>query len=170
MVSNEKIIEFFNLSPLPSEGGFYKETYRDSRIVEINLEGEIVSRSASTAIYYMVTPESFSTLHRLKQSEVFHFYMGDAAEMLLLHPNGKVEKIILGSDLSKGEKPQVIVPARTWQGVRLREQSENWSLMGTTVSPGFEFADCELGDRVSLQNEYPSAKDLISRFTRLDGE
>jgi predicted cupin superfamily sugar epimerase len=96
--------------------------------------------------------------------------MGDAAEMLLLYPNGKVEKIILGSDLSKGEKLQVVVPAETWQGVRLREQSKSWSLMGTTVSPGFEFADCELGDRASLQKEYPSAKDLISRFTRLDGE
>jgi len=168
MVSSEEVIKLLNLSPLPSEGGFYNETYRDSRTVEVNFEGEIVKRSLSTAIYYMITPGSFSALHKLKQDEVYHFYMGDSAEMLLLNPNGKAETIILGPDLSRGEKLQVVVPAGTWQGVRLREQSESWSLMGTTVSPGFEFSDCELGDRASLQNKFPTAKALIARFTRLE--
>lgn len=146
-----------DLKPLPMEGGFFRETYR-SKIRDAS------RRAASTAIYYMLKPGVVSRIHRLPLDEVYHFYLGDPVEMLLLHPDGRVEKPTLGKDLSAGEKPQFVVPAGVWQGSMLREGGE-YALMGTTVAPGFEFSDYVDGDRAELVAEYPGEKDIIEALT-----
>ena len=105
MLNPEKIIEILNLEPLDIEGGFYRETYRsDERIPRESLPGRYGSSKAfSTAIFYMLAPETKSTMHRLKSDEIFHFYLGDPVEMLLLYPEGNGETRLLGHNI-RGQK------------------------------------------------------------------
>jgi predicted cupin superfamily sugar epimerase len=104
-------------------------------------------------------------MHRLPTDEVFHFYLGDAVEMLQLHPDGRGEVIRLGTDLAVGERPQVLAPGDTWQGSRL-VPGGRWALLGTTVAPGFDFADYTSGRRSELIAAYPGFSELITALTR----
>lgn len=166
----EQVIHKLNLQPLPAEGGYYRETYRSKNIINITFPGETtaVERSLNTQIYYLVTEDSFSALHRLKQDEIYNFYDGLSAEIFLIYQDGTSKVIRLGNDLAQGETPQLLIPAGTWQGVRLATGQKGYSLMGTSVSPGFEFADFELGDRKKLINQLPNLKSLIKTYTRAE--
>src|SRR5579883_1419925 len=96
----QEIIDLLNLKPLTGEGGFFAETYRANESVAAlpgRYRGE--QRSFSTAIYYLLTPESFSSMHRVASDEVFHFYLGDPVEMLQLFPDGSGKTIGLGTNL-----------------------------------------------------------------------
>ena len=135
-MTSEEIIKLLGLMPHP-EGGYYKETYRSST----RIPGE--SRPHSTAIYYLLVPGSVSKMHRLRSDELFHFYIGDPVTWVLLESSKRVRKVTLGSQLDKGQVPQMIVPAGTWFGGIL--EGGSFALMGTTVAPGFEFEDFELG-------------------------
>lgn len=162
------VIRILNLKPLPEEGGYYRETYRSADPgVPTNAFGSKtnVGRLASTAIYYLVTPNSFSALHRVKADEIFHFYSGDPVEMIQIDEEGKLTKHIIGSNFVDGQQPQLVVPKGVWQGTRLVAGGQ-WALMGTTVAPGFEFEDFEGGDRSKMINLFPQHKDDITRFTR----
>jgi predicted cupin superfamily sugar epimerase len=167
MLSAQQVIEILQLEPHPCEGGFFRETYRSSCAIPASALSKEYSggRSASTAIYYLLTPDTFSEMHRLPTDEVFHFYLGDAVEMLQLHPHGRGEVIRLGSDLAAGERPQVLAPGGTWQGSRLVPGGK-WALLGTTVAPGFDFADYTSGRRGELISAYPGFGELITALTR----
>jgi uncharacterized protein len=168
MATAEEVIKKLNLQPLDGEGGYYKQTYKSDEPVLRPAEMEVQSASSrqlSTAIYYMVVPGNFSALHRLTSVEIFHFYAGDPVEMLQIDPQGKATKFILGPDILRGQTPQVVVPRGSWQGTRLRDGGK-WALMGTTVSPGFEYEDFELGAREDLIKAFPQHRDDIIRFTR----
>jgi predicted cupin superfamily sugar epimerase len=117
----------------------------------------------------LLTPDTFSALHRLRGEEVFHFYLGDPMEMLQLAPDGSGRLVLLGTDLLSGQQPQTVVPAGVWQGSRLRPGGA-FALLGTTMAPGFDFADFEAGKREQLQTQYPNFADLIERLTRNEGE
>lgn len=143
-LSAQKLIEILNLSPLQGEGGFYRQTFKSEKIVSVHgHENLIYMRSAGTAIYYLITPESFSNWHRLKHEEIFHFYYGESVEMTQILQNGEKKTYRLGPKLLEGESFQVLVPANTWQSTRLTS-SKGWALLGCTVCPGFEFEDFEL--------------------------
>ena len=163
----EDLIKMFDLKLLPEEGGYYSETHRSAHnLLSSSLPDEYHSdRSLSTAIYYMLTPDTKSLLHRLPTEEIYHFYLGDPVQMLNLYPDGTTETIILGQDLKKSQSVQLTVPKGVWQGSYLLEGGK-FALMGTTMSPGFDFADNEMGDRVELTGLYPSQKGLIERLTR----
>ena len=163
----DEVKRLLQLRPLEPEGGFFRETYRSRWHVpqEQLPEGVQGTRSIGTAIYYMITPETFSTLHRLPGAEIFHFYMGDPAVMLQLHPDGEVQTITLGHDLAAGHQPQVVVRGGVWQGCKLAPGGE-WALMGTTMSPGFDCADYETGVREELIAPYPGAAEMIKGYTR----
>ncbi|MHC4155916.1 MAG: cupin domain-containing protein [Planctomycetota bacterium] len=167
MVTAEQLIRFFAMKPLPHEGGYYVETYRASeRIGPAALPQRYADdRSFGTSILYLLTPETFSAMHRLKSDEVFHFYLGDPVTMLQLHPAGASDIITLGHDILNGQRIQVTVPAGTWQGGFLNEGGR-FALMGTTVAPGFQSADFELAARAELLEKYPGQRDLIVRLTR----
>ena len=107
----ETVIRLLDLEPLPPEGGYFRSTYRAP---VVGLE-----RPLSTAIYYLVTPEQFSALHRLPHDELFHFYRGDEVEQFLIHPDGRGETRRLGPAIERGTQPQVVVPGGAWQGTRL---------------------------------------------------
>jgi predicted cupin superfamily sugar epimerase len=162
----EEIRRLLGLEPLPGEGGYFAETWRSALRAPAEAQpGHGTDRALATAIYYLVTPESFSAMHRVRSDEIFHFYLGDAVEMLQLHPDGRGRVLTLGSRLADGERPQVVVPADVWQGTRLRAGGV-WALLGTVVAPGFEFADYEQGERAALVAGWPEWRGQIETLTR----
>jgi len=167
MSTAEKIIEFLGMKPLPEEGGYYVETYRCSeKIPPAALPARYSdARSFGTAILYLLTAETFSSMHRVRSDEIYHFYLGDPVTMLQLHPDGSSEVITLGRQIFSGQQVQVTVPKNSWQGSFVNKGGE-FALMGTTVAPGFEFADFELGQRGELLKQYPNKRDLIIKLNR----
>ncbi len=162
-----ELISLLRLEPFPEDGGWFRQTYKSVK----TLPGRFVSpekdgvRSFATSIYYLVTPESYSALHRVSSDEIFHFYMGDPVEMIQIPPDGKLGRFTLGPDLRAGQEPQLAVAAGVWQGTRLLDGGK-WALLGCTVAPGFEFIDFELGKRDALQRQFPKCAAEIERFTR----
>jgi len=104
-------------------------------------------------------------MHRLASDEIFHFYAGGPVEMLLLRPDGTHSVIVIGSDIERGESPQVVIPRGVWQGCRLVPGRE-YALMGTTVAPGYDPSDYQHGDRAELTSRYPECAEMIERLTR----
>lgn len=142
----EEVIHHLGLIPLPGEGGYFRETYRS----ELSIKGrslpvryQSADRASLTAIYYLLTPGTFSALHRLKSDEIYFFHAGDPIAISVVTPEGLHSQTILSNRLEVGQQCQVVVPAEAWQGSRLISGG-SWGLVGTSVSPGFEFADCEL--------------------------
>jgi len=156
-----EILKLLKLEKHPKEGGYFRETYR-SRAAH-HPAGYPSERSISTAIYYLLTPDTFSAMHRLASDEIFHHYLGGAVEMLMLHPSGQSEVVRIGSDLAAGESPQVVVPAGTWQGSRLL--AGEFALLGCTVAPGFDYSDYEHGGRDALLKAFPQHADRIRALT-----
>jgi predicted cupin superfamily sugar epimerase len=161
------LIRLLKLEPLQPEGGYFAETYRsDLELPGLALSaGSAGGRPLATAIYYLLTPDSFSALHRLPSDEIYHFYLGDPVQMLLLHPNGKSQAIWLGHGIDAGMRVQVVVPGGTWQGSRLM-RGGRFALLGTTMAPGFQPGDYDPGDRAALSEAYPDRRDLIAALTR----
>jgi predicted cupin superfamily sugar epimerase len=163
----EELKQMLNLKPLPEEGGYYAETYRSN---EKFARGALPARYTSdrhfgTAIYFLLTPDTFSALHRLTTDEIYHFYLGDPVELLSLGEDGHGQIYTIGTDFERGMRPQLTVPGGTWQGSRLRSGGK-FALLGTTMAPGFEFADFELGDRAALTERYPQFTEMIRQLTR----
>jgi hypothetical protein len=151
--------QLLGLRPLPVEGGYYAETYRSAE--QFGAGGtDRGPRSLSTAIYYLLTRDTCSRLHRLTSDEVYHFYLGDPVDLLLLSPDGTGRVVTLGPNLLKGMTLQTVVPRGTWQGSWLR-RGGRYALMGTTMAPGFDPADCEFADRRALVRQYPRFRAAI---------
>lgn len=150
MNTAEEVIAALKLSPLPVEGGYFRETYRSEY---------------STAIYYLLTPSTCSLLHRLGGDEVYHFYLGDPVEMLMLMPDRSSTLINLGNMINVDQHNQHIVRSGVWQGSRLRAGGK-FALMGTTMAPPFDPKTFELGDRKTLLRDYPDRAELIEALTK----
>jgi uncharacterized protein len=127
------IIARLELKPHP-EGGHYRETFRDSR-------RDANGRSQSTAIYFLLPRGERSHWHRIDAVETWHYYAGHALTLYIAHDGGTLHTVTLGPDLAAGQRPQAIVPAHAWQAA---ESTGDWTLLGCTVAPGFEFAGFEL--------------------------
>jgi len=159
------LIGRLGLQPHP-ERGYFAETYRATATVRA--EGR-EARSASTAIYFLVTADVPSTsLHRLRSDEVFHLYEGGPLDILRLAPDGSWDVARLGLDIDAGERPQIVIPAGTWFGTELTRGASH-CLIGCTVAPGFDFADFELSDDAALATQYPGAAERITRMARTRG-
>ena len=167
MLTAEEIRRALKLQPHPAEGGYFVETYRSQHLLspEALPAGYSGPRSVSTAIYYLLTPESFSAMHRLRGDEIFHFYLGDPVELLQIGANGVGEVVVLGQDIAAGMRLQHVVPGGAWQGSRLRAGG-TFALLGTTVAPGFDYQDFEIGDRDELVGEFPAFAEMIRALTR----
>ena len=145
----QDVIRALGLRPLPQEGGYFTETFRSP---------------TGSAIYYLVTREAFSALHRLPQDELFHFYAGDPVEMVQIRADGRLERILIGNDVVNGQRPQVLAPGGVWQGTRLVGEGR-WALLGCTVTPPFRYEDFEISSREELIRSFPDHRELISRYT-----
>ena len=163
----EEIIARLNLRPLPGEGGYFTETYRaDWSLAPDLMPGDYpAERIAATAIYFLVTPQQFSALHRLRGDELWHFYLGDPVELVTIDPDGADRSITMGHDLLNGQVQQALAPAGSWLGCALVEGGE-WALLGTTMTPGFHSDDFELADRNALLAAHPHVANVIHRLTR----
>jgi predicted cupin superfamily sugar epimerase len=162
-VTADAVIRMLDLKPLTIEGGYFRETYRS--LDQFTPAGYAGSRSIATAIYYLLTPETFSEMHMVPGEEIFHFYLGDPVEMLQIAPSGTAETTIMGNDLAAGMQPQHVVPGGYWQGARLCEGGK-FALLGTTMSPGFEYADYRSGRRTELLGRFPQHSDKLRSLTR----
>ena len=158
------LIDGLSLSPHP-ERGFFIETYRARQRVQSAAHGG--ERSASTAIYFLVTEQEPTTeLHRLRSDEVFHLYEGGPLQILRLFSDGSWDEVRLGLDLTNGERPQIVIPAGTWFGTALAPGSSH-CLVGCSVAPGFEFRDFELADNDELAARFPDAQHAIARIRQV---
>jgi hypothetical protein len=157
----DEIKALLKLEPHPVEGGWYRRTYTSAGTVELPRG----VRAQGTAIYYLLEAGTFSEMHRVASDEIFHFYLGDPVEMLLLHPDERSEVLLFGPDLEAGQCPQIVVPAGVWQGERLVDGGE-LALFGCTVSPGFDFADYNSGNCAELLARWPAEAERIRALTR----
>ncbi|MBV8100765.1 MAG: cupin domain-containing protein [Verrucomicrobia bacterium] len=128
----DEVIRLLQLEAHP-EAGYFRETFRDSK-----RPGE---RSASTAIYFLLKRGEISRWHRIDAVEVWHWYGGAPLRLQIRNAEGPIETVLLGNDLLKNERPQCVVPADDWQTA---ETLGDWTLVGCTVAPGFEFSGFEL--------------------------
>jgi len=148
----ERVAGLLGLRPLPDEGGLYRQTFADAH---------------SSAIYFLLLAPDFSALHRLAATETYHWYAGSPLRLLLLHGDGedggRAEEPTLGPGFDAGERPQIVVPAGTWQG---SSPVGAWSLVGTTMAPPFAWSGFRLGERAELLDRWPSARARITALTR----
>lgn len=159
-------IDNLHLNPHP-EGGYYRETYRSEVVFprEALPSGFDGARAASTAIYFLIEGENFSAFHRLRSDELWHFYAGSPLLVHAINSAGAYWSVRLGNDPDAGEVLQAVVPAGNWFASHVADW-KSWALVGCTVSPGFDFADFEIGSRAKLIELYPQHQGLILRLTR----
>ena len=158
--SADDLRRHWGLAEMQTERVYFTQTYVDPKT---GPDG----RSLCTAIIALVTsdPGTFSDMHRLPTDEIWHFHLGDPIELLLLHPDGRDEVVVLGPDVLDGQEIQHVVPAGTWMGARLRPGGE-YGVWGNTMAPGYALSDFEGADADDLAARWPHRADLIRALTR----
>jgi hypothetical protein len=165
MATAKQIIEMLGLTPHPT-CGFVAETYRSKQQIPQQALPAVYEgiRQFGSVLYFIVTAEAQIRLHRIRSDQMYHHYLGDPLEVLLLHPDGSGAVQMVGSDLATGARPQLFIPGGTFHVSRLRAGG-SYSLLGTTEWPGVEPPDVELGDRDHLIATHPGFRDEIIDFT-----
>lgn len=166
MIQATTLVKKLDLQPHP-EGGYFKEVYRSTEKIKISdLPGRYESeRCFGTSIYYMLEGEQFSSFHKIKSDEIWHFYLGSAIVLHLISDDGNYSKITLGQNVENDEHLQFTIPHGTWFAGEVKDKS-SYSLVGCSVSPGFDFADFEMGEREKLIESFPNHKIIIEKLTR----
>lgn len=161
VLAKQRIIDALNMQPHP-EGGYYVETFRSS----VTVDTDRGPRAASTAIHFLLGKHDVSHLHRIKSEEVWHYHAGGALSIFELDENTKSFKVTeLGPQIEHNQKLQHVVPANVWFGAYLHDEDADYSLVGCTVAPGFDFEDFELATkREEFIEQYPGAMDPINRL------
>jgi predicted cupin superfamily sugar epimerase len=146
--------------------GFVAETYRSQlQIPESALPPAYAgARPQGSVLYFLVTPDAQIRLHRIRNDQMYHHYLGDPLEVLLLYQDGSSDRVIIGSDLAAGMRPQLFIPGSTFHVSRLRAGA-SYALLGTSEWPGVEPPDVELGDPDQLAQAYPAQRQAIAEFT-----
>lgn len=152
--------ELWGLAKMPTENVEFYQSYVDPK------SGPDGKPLCSAIVALLIDdPEVFSDMHRLPTDELWHFYLGDPIELLLLHPDGEHELVILGQDVLASERVQTLVPAGVWMGARLRPGGE-YGVYGNTMAPGFVLADFEGASAADLTSGWPAAEEMIRALTR----
>ena len=148
------------------EGGWYREIYRSTELIaEKGLPERFNGpRALSTSIYFLLEYADMSALHRIKSDELWYFHSGVALTIHIFTAEGAHSEVRLGSNISAGESFQAMVPAGSWFGAEISGNA-GYALVSCAVSPGFDFADFEMGDRHSLITRYPEYEHIIIRLT-----
>jgi uncharacterized protein len=154
-------INKLNLQEHP-EGGYFIETYKSEKSLE--MEGYEGPRPVSSAIYFLLAGEQFSSFHRMKSDELWHFYTGSSLTLHIIEPGtGRLKERTLGADFEKGESFQIVVKSGSWFAASIIDH-DSYSLVGCTASPGFDYRDWELGDMKILAKRYPQHKAIIEKY------
>jgi predicted cupin superfamily sugar epimerase len=117
-------------------------------------------RPVGSALYFLVTPDAPVRLHRIQNDQLYHYYLGDPLELILLRPDHAVERVIIGPDIVQGQHLQFPIPGGTFHTARLLGDGD-WFLGGSTEWPGVIPADVEIGDPETLAAAYPDAAETI---------
>ena len=162
----EYLVHRLEMTPHP-EGGYYKETYRSKGVIphaslDKNFTGD---RHYSTAIYFLLQQGDYSAFHRIKSDECWHFYEGGTLLIHVIEKDGTYSCTKLGRQLHENELYQFVVPAGAWFASEPAPGSE-FSLVGCTVAPGFDFADFEMAEKQKMVNQFPDQKLLLQRLCR----
>lgn len=165
-LSASEVIELLDLAP-HATCGFVAETYRSvNRIVAGGLRAPFADgRPVGSALYFLVTPERPVRLHRIRNDQQYHRYLGDPLEVLALYPDGSHTVEVVGPDLAAGNKVQLFLPGGTFHTGRLRPGG-SWFLGASTEWPGVEPGDVEIGEVRDLQERFPGASALLDAFAR----
>ncbi|MGF6530829.1 putative cupin superfamily sugar epimerase [Paraburkholderia sp. GAS206C] len=162
-LAKDDLVRRFELQAHP-EGGYFRETYRSAARVDRDGAGAGETRSASTAIYYLLCDGAHSAWHRIKSDEVWHFYAGEPLLVHVLDENGQLVTHRLGNALTHpGTVFQAVVPAGLWFAAECADPA-TFALVGCTVAPGFEFSEFELADVDALRSAYPAQAEFITRL------
>ena len=160
--SPEQLVELWDLRTMPTENVRFWQSYVDDKI------GPDGKPLCSAIVALLVDdPSVFSDMHRLPTDEIWHFYLGDPIELLLLHPDGSDELVILGQDVLAGQRVQTVVPAGVYMGARLQPGGE-FGVYGNTMAPGFVLTDFEAATAEELITGWPRQADLIRALTRAE--
>ncbi|CAM5742898.1 Cupin domain-containing protein OS=Streptomyces alboniger OX=132473 GN=CP975_19425 PE=4 SV=1 [Streptomyces alboniger] len=155
----EELVAHYGLEPIPREGGLFRRTWAGPERPDGRPEGSAIVALLTAA------PGDFSALHRLPTDEIWHFYLGDPLDLLLLAPDGTSHTAVLGPDILAGQYLQLTVPAGTWMGGRVAAGGE-WTFFGCTMAPGFTYEGYEHGDAAQLSARYPARADRIAGLCR----
>ena len=161
----DEIIRLLELHP-PSTCGFTNEIYRSAfRLPAANLPiGYDGPRTLGDFLYFLVTPQAHVRLHRIRSDQMYHHYLGDPLEVLLLYADGRSEVRVVGADLNAGMRPQLLIPGGTFHTGRVQAGGQ-YSLLGTSVWLRAEPSDVEMGEPEKLMSAFPTAKVQIAEFT-----
>jgi uncharacterized protein len=159
-------IDHLGLGPHP-EGGYYAVTYKSDLTIAQDALPAVFhgDRSASTAIYFLLSGSDFSAFHRIASDELWHFYAGTPLIVYVIDPEGNYSELKLGVGSDEGEVFQAVVKAGCWFASRVKDAA-GFALVGCTVAPGFDFADFELARRSELTAAYPQHRKIIEELTR----
>ncbi|MGD1834999.1 MAG: cupin domain-containing protein [Nitrososphaeraceae archaeon] len=161
MISVEYWIKKLGLIKHP-EGGYYKENFRSDIYFENSKKQK---RSLATSIYYLLEGNDFSSFHKIKSDEIWHFYYGSNIIVHVIEKNSSLSSNIIGNNIKHGnEKMQMIIEKDLWFAAEVSEKS-SYSLVGCTVIPGFEFDDFELSRKEELVKKYPMHENIIRRLS-----
>jgi uncharacterized protein len=162
--SADEIKRVLELEPHPT-CGFVRETFRsDESLPAESLPGFDGSRPRGSVLYFLVTPDARMALHRIRPDQMYHHYLGDPLEVLLLYRDGSGAVETVGQDLEAGMRPQLFIPGETWHVSRVRPGGE-YALLSTTEWPGVEPPDVELGDPDALAERFPELAPRIAEFS-----
>jgi predicted cupin superfamily sugar epimerase len=180
------LIEKLNLRRLYEEGGYYRETYRSEESILINSlddpdhknklcclseigndddDGSTNLRPIFTLIYYLLDGDQFSAFHKVRFDEIWHFYKGSTVSLYLLTDSKKILSVRLGNNLDNNEHIHYVIKGNTWFAAEVNDKS-SYSLIGCSVSPGFDFKDFELGSKSGLKKIYPQHEFIIDKLSR----
>jgi len=126
-------------------------------------------RPAGSALYFMVTPDAPVRLHRIRNDQLYHYYLGDPIEVLMLHESGVTEHVVVGPDLRGRQCVQLLIPGNTFHTARVIGQ-RRWFLGASTEWPGVEQVDIEIGDVEALAAKYPDAAADLRAFQQGSGD
>lgn len=163
-LSADDIIRLLDLQP-PTTCGYVSEPYRSAiELPQSVLPAGIVgSRLLGNVLYFLVTPAARVRLHRIRSDQMYHHYLGDPLEVLLLYADGRHEVRTVGSDLAAGQRPQLLIPGGTFHTARVASGGE-YALLGTSVFLRAEPPDVEMGDARALIAEFPTAAEEVRKF------
>lgn len=161
IITTDQLIEKYHLQKHP-EGGYFTETYRST----VTHDFSMGKRNISTAIYFLLPHGHKSHLHRIQSDELWHFYLGSPLIVVEITPKGELIETILGHDILQGQQVQYNVKAGHWFGsYPLTKKSEEFSFVGCSVAPGFDYQDFELARAETLANQFPQHREVIESLS-----
>jgi predicted cupin superfamily sugar epimerase len=154
-LSADEIRSLLNLEP-NATCGFVRVTFLSTQSIGFGgLPAPFADgRPLGSALYFLVTPGAPVRLHRIRNDQLYHYYLGDPLELFLLHGDGTTERIIVGPDLRGGQRVQLLIPGNTFHTARLVGQGR-WFLGASTEWPGVTPTDVEIGNLDELCGKYP---------------